>query len=61
MIQAGYGEGSDRIWLYGVQCTGTETGLHNCLANRVSNPCTHAHDAGVRCQPGMHMIVNDYV
>ena len=52
---AGFGEGTGRIWLDNVQCTGTERTLVNCTASSsgVNSSCTHAQDAGVRCQTGI--------
>ena len=49
--QANYGEGTGRIWLNNVQCTGSERTLMDCASNKV-NSCTHAQDSGVRCQTG---------
>ena len=50
-----FGEGSGRIWLTDVQCTGNERMLSNCAANSTGvNACTHVQDAAVRCPPGMH-------
>ncbi len=49
-----FGEGTGRIWLDSVRCTGIERELMSCVANSSGvNSCTHAQDAGVRCQPGM--------
>ena len=49
--QAIYGEGTGTIWLDNVQCTGSERSLINCTASSSgNNSCTHAQDAGVRCQ-----------
>ena len=48
-----FGEGTGRIWLDNVQCTGNERTLINCTASSNGvNSCTHAQDAGVRCQSG---------
>lgn len=53
LSQASFGEGTGRIKLSNVQCNGNERSLVNCLANSSGvNPCTHAQDAGVRCQSG---------
>ena len=50
---ASFGQGTGRIWLYNVQCTGSERVLMNCTASiDGSSTCTHAQDAGVRCQSG---------
>ncbi len=52
--QASFGEGTGRIWLANVQCTGNERELINCTASSSGvNSCTHAQDAGVRCPPGI--------
>ena len=54
LIEANFGEGTGRIWLDNVQCIGTERALINCTASSTGvNTCTHAMDAGVRCQPGI--------
>ena len=46
-----FGQGTGTIWLDDVQCTGNEANLINCPAKSLgSHNCTHAHDAGVRCQ-----------
>ena len=53
-----FGEGTGRIWLDNVECTGSERTLIDCTASSSGvNSCTHAQDAGVRCQPGM---INDH-
>lgn len=52
-MQAFFGQGVGRVWLTGVQCTGSEQRLLNCAASsNGQNSCTHAQDAGVICQPG---------
>ena len=50
---ASFGRGTGRIWLSNVQCMGNERRLSNCttIFNGTSS-CSHAQDAGVRCQPG---------
>ena len=55
---ANYGEGTGRIWLDNVQCTGNERQLRNCTATSfgVNLSCSHAQDAGVRCQIGTVII-----
>ena len=56
MVQATFGEGTGRIWLANVQCTGSEIELVNCTANFTSiASCTHAQDAGVRCPSGKNV------
>ena len=48
-----FGQGTGRIWLDNVECTGSERVLMNCNASSSGiNSCTHTHDAGVRCQSG---------
>ena len=51
--QARFGEGTGRIWLDNVQCTGSERQLRNCTTSSNGiNSCTHGQDAGVRCSQG---------
>ena len=51
--QATFGEGTGRIWLNNVQCTGSERVFMNCPASHNGiNNCTHAQDAGVICPSG---------
>ena len=51
---ASFGEGTGRIWLDNVQCSGNERQLRNCTTNTSFgvNSCSHAQDAGVRCRIG---------
>jgi len=46
-----YGEGSGKVWLNNMRCTGTETSLHSCTHNgwgKVYSSCnSHTRDAGV--------------
>ncbi|NXC51346.1 DMBT1 protein, partial [Penelope pileata] len=43
-------QGSGRIWLDNVQCSGTETALSECHARPWGvNDCNHGEDAGVVC------------
>ncbi|OPJ90412.1 zinc finger protein 501-like [Patagioenas fasciata monilis] len=47
---ARFGQGSGRIWLENVNCTGTEAALDQCQARPWgSNGCDHRQDAGVVC------------
>ncbi|XP_034648420.1 deleted in malignant brain tumors 1 protein-like isoform X6 [Trachemys scripta elegans] len=47
---ARFGQGSDRIWLDEVNCTGTEVALSDCRARPWGeNNCNHREDAGVVC------------
>lgn len=53
MFNASYGEGTGRIWLSNVQCSGSEFKLSNCQASSIGvHSCTHAQDAGVKCEIG---------
>ena len=55
LIQAVFGEGTGRIWLDNVQCTGNVRELMNCPASsRGNNLCEHSQDAGVSCQLGLY-------
>ncbi|XP_067396954.1 deleted in malignant brain tumors 1 protein-like, partial [Emydura macquarii macquarii] len=48
--RAHFGQGSDRIWLDEVNCTGTEAALSDCRARPWGDSnCTHGEDAGVVC------------
>ncbi|XP_044844667.1 deleted in malignant brain tumors 1 protein-like [Mauremys mutica] len=47
---ARFGQGSDRIWLDDINCTGTEVAISDCRARPWGeNNCTHREDAGVVC------------
>ena len=53
-LSGAFGEGTGRIWLDNVQCSGSERQLRDCMADSSGiNSCTHAQDAGVRCPPGI--------
>lgn len=45
-----YGEGSGRILMDDVECTGTETTLISCQYSMTHN-CRHAEDVGIICNP----------
>lgn len=50
LYRATFGQGSGRIWLDNVACSGSETRLIDCPANAIgSHNCVHSEDAGVRC------------
>uniref|UniRef100_A0A674JYV8 Soluble scavenger receptor cysteine-rich domain-containing protein SSC5D n=1 Tax=Terrapene triunguis TaxID=2587831 RepID=A0A674JYV8_9SAUR len=52
---AHFGQGSDRIWLDDVNCTGTEGALSDCRARPWGdNNCNHREDAGVVCSGNLH-------
>ena len=48
-----YGQGSGRIWLSNLNCTGTELSIEICSRSGwgIEN-CSHSKDAGVRCFAG---------
>uniref|UniRef100_A0A8C8VPN3 Soluble scavenger receptor cysteine-rich domain-containing protein SSC5D n=1 Tax=Pelusios castaneus TaxID=367368 RepID=A0A8C8VPN3_9SAUR len=47
---AHFGQGTDRIWLAEVNCTGTEAALTECRARPWGDHnCTHREDASVEC------------
>ena len=49
-IDAEFGEGTGRIWLSNVHCSGTESTLSSCNANAWGyTNCYHNQDAGVVC------------
>ncbi|NXY76529.1 DMBT1 protein, partial [Glareola pratincola] len=53
---AHFGQGSGRIWLDSVNCTGTEATLSECQARPWgSNSCDHREDAGVVCSADPHV------
>ena len=43
-------QGSGRIHLHNVNCTGSETKLVDCGSDMNPSGCTHDQDLGVRCQ-----------
>ena len=48
-----FDEGTGRIWLDSVQCTGSERKLINCVtSSSVPYTCSHTQDVGVQCSSG---------
>ncbi|XP_013420480.1 neurotrypsin-like [Lingula anatina] len=46
-----YGQGSGRIWIDELKCTGNEYNIMECTRNPWgTNDCSHAEDVGVICQ-----------
>ena len=57
-IDAEFGEGTGRIWLDNVHCSGTESTLSSCNANAWgNNNCYHTWDAGVVCAGKFRFLV----
>ena len=48
---AGFGQGSNLIWMNSVECTGGESILARCghLGVGITSSCSHSEDAGVKC------------
>ena len=50
-----YGDGSGPIWMNGMECTGTESRLHECSHDGWGghdDSCEHYDDAGILCTDG---------
>ena len=49
-VYAGFGEGTGRIFMDNVACTGSEQDLWECARNEWGqHNCVHSEDAGIRC------------
>ncbi|XP_052228461.1 neurotrypsin-like isoform X2 [Dreissena polymorpha] len=61
--QAAYGQGTGKIWLNIVTCTGSDSRLFNCRANWGVHNCRHSEDVGVDCDfnPSISIIGNQMV
>ena len=59
--EANFGEGTGRIFLDEVDCSGSETSIFDCSSSGIENhDCVHAEDAGVRCMTGkVHNTCNN--
>ena len=60
MPDAFYGEGSGQIWLYNLNCIGTEETIGNCSHRGwghyyIQYYCTHGDDVSVKCSSGTYM------
>ena len=54
-----YGNGSGNIWLYEVNCIGTELTIRNCSYGRLGiHSCGHMKDVGVQCTSGIFDFLN---
>ena len=54
-----FGMGTGPILLDELMCTGTENGLLSCPFTTMHD-CTHAEDAGVRCQGARKYHIENY-
>ena len=62
MHNAFYGEGSGQIWLYNLNCIGTEETIGNCSHYGwgyyyIQYYCSHGDDVSVKCSSGMHITI----
>ena len=48
-----FGQGSGRIWISDLRCSGEEESLFNCWHRGIGQPyCSHYYDVGVACARG---------
>ena len=60
--RAYFGQGTGRIWLDNVQCSGTETSISSCNKNAYGvHNCRHNEDAGVRCPRETLLYLNTII
>ena len=60
--RAYFGQGTGRIWLDNVQCSGTETSISSCNKNAYGvHNCGHNEDAGVRCPRETLLYLNTII
>ena len=52
-----FGEGSGLIHLTSVKCSGLEYNVTECETQNLENSFGHSLDVGVKCQPGMLLMV----
>ena len=59
MHNAFYGEGIGQIWLYNLNCVGTEWTIGNCShsgwGSYSTYYCSHGDDASVKCSSGRYL------
>ena len=53
-----FGEGSGPIHLSDVKCSGSEYSVAECETKNVRVNSSHSLDVGVKCQPGMLIVVS---
>ena len=54
-----FGQGSGRVWLAYLQCTGEEESLFNCGHYGIGQLyCSHYWDAGVACSRGQQCVLH---
>uniref|UniRef100_A0A671Q8A8 SRCR domain-containing protein n=1 Tax=Sinocyclocheilus anshuiensis TaxID=1608454 RepID=A0A671Q8A8_9TELE len=57
---AHFGEGSGRVWVSSLQCTGSEFTLTSCRFNGWGIEANHAEDAGVICSGKIIYLFHNY-